>query len=379
MCSLCSVQECYNAQKRYGVNVKESEMISKHIISARLPLAAALLTMIAAAPAAYAQSKWARLAPFPEPAEEILGAAAGGKMYVFAGLAPVWKPMGMVYEYDPASNQWTKKKPMALASHHVAFTEYHGKIYAFGGFVFPQSGPPAWVPINNAWEYDPAADTWKALAALPTKRGSPVAAVVGDKIYVIGGAATLPGSEATALMPTVPQAVLGTVEEYDPATNTWRARSPMPTPRNHAAAGTVNGKIYVIGGRVGAAFIGVASDISVVEEYDPAADKWGAPRARMPTTRSALGAGTYNGRIYVAGGEFQDPHMMATFRSVEAYDPASNTWSIMPSMPVSRHGLAAGVVGNRLLLVGGDVQSSGTGIAASTSEVDALEFPPGDK
>jgi N-acetylneuraminic acid mutarotase len=261
----------------------------------------------------------------------------------------------------------------------VAFTEYHGKIYAFGGFVFPQSGPPAWVPINNAWEYDPATDAWKALAPLPTKRGSPVAAVVGDKIYVIGGAATLPGSEATALMPTVPQAVLGTVEEYDPATNTWRARSPMPTPRNHAAAGAVNGKIYVIGGRVGAAFIGVASDISVVEEYDPATDKWSAPRSRMPTTRSALGAGTYNGRIYVAGGEFQDPHMMATFRSVEAYDPATNTWSIMPSMPVSRHGLAAGVVGNRLLLVGGDVQSSGTGIAASTSEVDALEFPTGDK
>ena len=149
----------------------------------------------------------------------------------------------------------------------------------------------------------------------------------------------------------------------------------MPTPRNHAAIGAVNGKIYVIGGRVGAAFIGIGSDISVVEEYDPSTDKWGVPRARMPTTRSALGYGTYNGRIYVAGGEFQDPHMMATFRSVEAYDPASNTWSIMPSMPVSRHGLAAGVIGNRLLLVGGDVQSAGSGIPASTDEVDALELP----
>ncbi len=354
-------------------------MTSQRIISAWLRCALALAGLFATTPAVYAQAKWARLAPFPEPAEEILGAAAGGKMYVFAGLAPVWKPIGMVYEYDPADNQWTKKKPMALASHHVAFTEYHGKIYAFGGFVFPQSGPPAWVPINNAWEYDPATDTWKALAPLPTKRGSAVAAVVGDKIYVIGGAALLPGSEATALTPAVPQAVLGTVEEYDPAANTWRARSPMPTPRNHAAAGAVNGKIYVIGGRVGAAFIGVASDISVVEEYDPSSDKWSAPRARMPTTRSALGAGTYNGRIYVAGGEFQDPHMMATFRSVEAYEPASNTWAVMPSMPVSRHGLAAGVIGNRLLLVGGDVQSSGTEIHASTSEVDALELPATDK
>ena len=149
----------------------------------------------------------------------------------------------------------------------------------------------------------------------------------------------------------------------------------MPTPRNHAAIGAVNGKIYVIGGRVGAAFIGLASDTSVVEEYDPATDKWSATRARMPSTRSALGYAVINGRIYVAGGEFQDTHMMATFRAVEAYDPASNTWSVMPPMPVSRHGLAAGAIGNRLILVGGDVQSSGTGVDVSTSEVDALIIP----
>jgi len=335
--------------------------------------------LMCATSAVRAQGKWEKLAPFPEPAEEILGAAVGGKMYVFAGLAPVWKPMGLVYEYDPSTDHWTKKKPMALPSHHVAFTEYHGKIYAFVGFVYPQSGPPAWTPVNNAWEYDPAADTWKALAPMPSKRGSPVAAAVGDKIYVIGGATTLPGTTDPAISPSTPQLCLGTVEEYDPEKNTWRERSPMPTPRNHTTAGVVNGKIYVLGGRVGAAFIGLASDISVVEEYDPAADKWSAPRSRMPTARSAVASGVFNGRVYVAGGEFQDPHMMATFRAVEAYDPASNSWSIMPSMPVSRHGLAAGVIGNRLILVGGDVQSSGTGIAASTSEVDAFAFASSEK
>ena len=101
---------------------------------------------------AFAQGKWTKLAAFPEPAEELLGASAGGKMYVFCGLAPGWKPIGMVYEYDPAGDKWTKKKPMPLASHHVSFTEYKGKIYAFGGFVLPQSGPAAWVPIDNAWE-----------------------------------------------------------------------------------------------------------------------------------------------------------------------------------------------------------------------------------
>jgi N-acetylneuraminic acid mutarotase len=338
---------------------------------------AAIVGVICAASEAGAQGSWVKLAAFPEPAEEISGASAGGKMYVFAGLAPVWKPVGMVYEYDPVTNRWTKKHTMALHSHHVAFTTYRDKIYAFGGFVLPESGPPGWVPINNAWEYDPAADAWKALASMPSKRGSALAAVVDDKIYVVGGAATIPGSKETAVFPTHPHVSVGTVEEYDPAANTWRARSAMPTPRNHAAIGVVGGKIYVIGGRVGAAFIGLAADISVVEEYDPATDQWSGPRARMPIARSALGAGVYRGRIYVAGGEYQDPHMMATFRAVEAYDPASNNWTEMPPMPVSRHGLAVGVIGNRLHVIGGDVQSAGTGVEVSTGEHDAFEFPPG--
>ncbi len=167
-----------------------------------------------------AQGKWTKLAPFPEPAEEVVGVAAGGRLYVFCGLAPGGKAIGMVYEYDPAIDKWAKKKLMPLLSHHVAFTEYRGKIYAFGGFVPQPPGPLAWVPVDNAWEYDTGADAWKALAPLPTRRGSPVAAVVGGKIYVIGGATTPPGSKETAVNPARPHVSVGTVEEYDPATNT---------------------------------------------------------------------------------------------------------------------------------------------------------------
>jgi hypothetical protein len=82
----------------------------KYILTG-LQLAGAILSFHAASPFLLAQAKWEKLATFPEPAEEILGAAAGGKMYVFAGLIPFWKPKGLVYEYNPASNQWTKKKP----------------------------------------------------------------------------------------------------------------------------------------------------------------------------------------------------------------------------------------------------------------------------
>jgi N-acetylneuraminic acid mutarotase len=321
----------------------------------------------------FGQGKWVKLAPFPEPAEELVGASANGKVYVFCGLAPGWKPMAMVYEYDPAADKWTKKKPMALPSHHVSFTEYKGKIYAFGGFVLPQSGPPAWAPIDNAWEYDPAADNWRALAPMPTKRGSPVAASVGDRIYVIGGAVA--GAGQSAVHPARPHRSVGTVEEYDPATNTWHTgRMPMAVPRNHAVGAAVNGRIYVIGGRAGGAFItGPSSNIDVVEEYDPATDAWSF-KTRAPTARSAMAAAVLDSRIYISGGEFQDARMMATFRAFEAYDPAKNAWSTLPSMPTSRHGLAAGVEGRRIHMVSGDVQSALSGAHSHVDAHDAFEL-----
>ncbi len=331
--------------------------------------------MIVAPAAAQDSGKWVKRAVFPEPSEELVGASADGKFYVFGGLGPGWIPQGLAYEYDPETDKWTKKKPMALSAHHVAFTELNGKFYAFGGFVAPESGPPAWVPINNAWQYDPPTDSWMAVTPMPTKRGSAVAATVNGKIYVIGGATVHPGSSEPALHPTRPHRSVGTVEEYDPKTNTWSERSSMPTARNHAAIGVVNNKIYVIGGRLGSAFIFTASNTNVVEEYDPATDQWGLVKARMPTERSGGAWGVYNGRIYVAGGEHQDSHLMAAFRALEAYDPVTNTWSELPMMPMPRHGLAGAVVGDRLYLASGDIQSAGiTGMRVVTESHDAFEF-----
>lgn len=321
-----------------------------------------------------AKGPWLTLSPFPDPSEELLGAVAGGKLYVFAGLGPAWKPKALVYEYDPAVDKWNERKPMALPSHHLALATLDDKIYAFGGFAPPTSGPPGWVPIDNAWEYDPTNDSWKALAPMPTKRGAAAAAAVNGKIYVVGGAGIRPGSGDTMILPSRLHQILDTVEEYDPATNSWRTRSPMPTPRNHHIAAGVGGKLYAIGGRIGAAFITRASNTDMVEAYDPANDSWTPPLERMPTPRSAMAAAVHNNRIYVGGGEFQDRRMLGAFRAVEAYDPAQNRWDIMPSMPNPRHGLAGGVIGDRLYLVSGDAQSAGNGAHTDVAFNQALQL-----
>ena len=156
-----------------------------------------------------------------------------------------------------------------------------------------------------------------------------------------------------------PSRVLSTNEVYDPATNKWESRKPMSVPRNHAFGGVVNGKIYVIGGRTGHGFILSATNTDVVEEYNPINDSWSVPKERMPTPRSGGASGSDGRRIYAAGGEVTTKDLVGAFKSVEAYEPATNSWMTLPSMPMPRHGIAGAVIGNRFHLVSGMMQSAG--------------------
>jgi N-acetylneuraminic acid mutarotase len=324
-----------------------------------------------------APGKWGRLAPLAEKSEEFTFGDVNGKIYLFGGLPLGTKPpLGLVQEYDPATDKWTQKKNMPLATHHAAIAAYNGKLYLFGGQAQLQPGGPSQIPLDNVWEYDPANDSWKALAPMPTARTAAVAAEVGGKIYVFGGASVHPGQKIVSLGPTVPHRSLDVNEVYDPKTNKWETRTTMPTARNHAAAGVVNGKIYIIGGRVGSSVITTASNTNVVEVYDPSTDTWGAAGLRMPTTRSGMGWATYKGKIYVAGGQVYDAQVFAAIRAVEAYDPATNTWSILPTMLTARHGVNVAAIGNRLYVIGGHIQAAGTGGEAANSDANEVyEFP----
>jgi len=363
-----------NVSRILGVAVAVSVLV--HVFGDRV---------VAQNPPAYGM-RWLKAAPFPDPDEELYGAVVNGKMYVVGGFAQIPNPNGapgarmppgFIYEYDPGPDKWTKKKSIPVNVHHQAQAGYNGKLYIFGGCAQGISGVGG---VTNAWEFDPVADSYKALAPMPVKRCAARAEEVGGKMYVIGGMEPFENGDGTR--------VTGRNDMYDPATNAWTPRSPMPTSRNHAFSGVVNGKIYIIGGRIGSGMIGGpnmtgATNIDIVEEYDPATNLWSTLKQRMPTPRSGGGSATYNGRIYAAGGELQSRQMLAAFRALEAYDPVDDTWEILPSMPSARHGVAAGFIGNQLHLVSGKMESGGAPDMAgtlhpfSTASHDVLDIPTG--
>ena len=76
----------------------------------------------------------------------------------------------------------------------------------------------------------------------------------------------------------------------------WEKKADMPTARANLSTSVVNGKIYAIGGSVGA-----GTDLATVEEYDPTTNTWNK-RTDMPTGRYTLATATVNEKIYVFGG-----------------------------------------------------------------------------
>jgi hypothetical protein len=65
------------------------------------------------------------------------------------------------------------------------------------------------------------------------------------------------------------------------------------------AAAAIDGRLYAVGGRIDGNY---SRNLASNEAYDPATNRW-EQRAPMPTARSGIGAAVVEGRIFVFGGE----------------------------------------------------------------------------
>lgn len=275
---------------------------------------------------------WVQRAEIPGSGRSAVAAAVlDDKVYVMGGLDGELE----VLEYDPATDTWAEKASMLKGMVFASASVVDGKIYFMGG-------APSMADSSHALvqEYNPAADTWTEKASLPTPREGLSSAAVDGRIYAIGGTqwdVTTSGG-----------LVVSSVEMYDPATDTWAPKAPLPRPRTYAGAAILDGKIYVLGGatRVGE---GVSSSMLM---YDPGTDTW-TEKSPMPGQRALSAAAVHDGRIYVFGGaeSFTEPPPASS--TVFEYDPAADTWTERGDMPFERRGMAAAVVSGKVYLFGG--------------------------
>jgi hypothetical protein len=278
-----------------------------------------------------------------------------GKIYAIGG----YGGRSAVEQYDPVTDTWTKKASLPTPRQWLSTSAVNGKIYAIGGDA--RGGAPG---LPTVEEYDPATDTWteEALTPMPTARFTLSTSVVDGKIYAIGGIL-----RATQSGPETPSSA---VEEYDPETDTWTTKAPMPTARGMLSTSVVDGKIYAIGGL----FYNMGIPLSTVEVYDPTTDTW-TTKAPMPTARVTFSAtSAVNGIIYVIGGASGE----TAFSTVEAYNPATDTWAEKTSMPRARTGLATSALGGKIYAIGGSPASHGANMSTVYEYDTGLRAPAPD-
>jgi N-acetylneuraminic acid mutarotase len=199
-----------------------------------------------------------------------------------ATLSLVFVLPGEVY---PQELSWVSRAPMRIPRLDFGVGAVGGRIYAIGGY----SGST----LASVEEYDPLTNTWRNRAPMPTPRARLVVAVVGDQIYAIGGVQVQgPNFGAFSFAN----------ELYDPSTDTWEQRAPLPMdpPFNQSFANAAIGgaavgdRIYVV------VFNTQTESLTATYEYDPALDTWDTERSPVPFSYTRFAATSTAGKLFVA-------------------------------------------------------------------------------
>ncbi|CDQ60633.1 unnamed protein product [Oncorhynchus mykiss] len=176
---------------------------------------------------------------------------------------------------------------------------------------------------HEAWKYNGALDRWIPIEPLVTGRWRHKMAVHGGKVYALGG---FDGTQR-----------LTSVEAYDTFHNRWTPAPPLLLGVSSFAAASFNKWIFAIGGGPNGK---LATDR--LQCWEPGTESWGL-RSPMPIEAKCTNAVTFRERIYVVGG---------AMHALYCYSPQLDSWSMVTRLG-ERASCAIAACNNKLFITGG--------------------------
>ncbi len=262
-------------------------------------------------------------------------------------------------------NTWVDLAPMHIARAWLGVAAVNEKIYAIGGST--ASGfEPASFPYGNInadhfvatnEEYDPTNNIWSYKAPMPTPRMAFAIAEFQGKIYCIGGRSVAGMSGGYTSVNEV----------YDPVTNTWGNKAPMPVANGWIEAKVIDNKIYIRNS------LPNTSGINYV--YDPTSDKW---NSSVPTPQDGKLLLDYIPNGYETTG-IMSPKMVYTFNrdfssNIDVYNPENDSWKNGVPRPLERYGFGVAVSNDIFYVVGGYTYSFIGNFAPLTANEEYIPF-----
>lgn len=268
----------------------------------------------------------------------------GDKFYLFGGRENSDK----IDVYDYQTDTWTEAASTApFEFNHFQATEYQGLIWVIGSFT--DNNFPNETPAINIYIYNPVTDTWIEGPVIPAarRRGSTGLALYNNKFYIVGGNTI---GHNGGYVPWF--------DEFDPATGTWTSLVDAPRARDHFHSAVIGNKLYAVGGRLTGGTDGTfAPVIPEVDVYDFANPGWTtlAVGSNLPTPRAASATVNFQGQLVVIGGEGSGQAYVNT----DALDVTTGNWSPLANLNNARHGTQAVVSGDGIWITSGSPNQGG--------------------
>jgi hypothetical protein len=172
---------------------------------------------------------WTRRTPMPTARAFAAAAVIQGKVFVFGGLDDAGKALATVEAYDPGDDRWYPCAPMPAALDRLAAVGTGLGAEVGGGMDAGER--------NSARLFSYFDDRWQDIAAFPTPRHGHGLVEVDGLEYAVGGY----GDDG----PLSRVDVWGNSERGQ----FWSPGPPLSTPRGFFGMAVLGGRIYVVGGR----------------------------------------------------------------------------------------------------------------------------------
>ena len=199
--------------------------------------------------------------------------------------------------------------------------------------------------IREVWNYDVDKDRFTAGPLLPESRGGGGLALVGRTLHYIGG---IHGDRLT-------DANDHWVLDLDAWANgnaKWEERKPLPVARNQFSCAVLNEKIYCIGGQFGHDQHQLDQDR--VDIYDPATDSWSVgPSLPKPHSHAEAGTFVYKDTIYMVGGHTTKPGERKRMDADVLSLKEGGEWQLVTELPRPLSSPAAAIIDDKLYVAGG--------------------------
>lgn len=246
-----------------------------------------------------------RLADFPKPARSSFGAIYHqGRVYISGGhqgpehTYPEWSFTNTFQYYDIKTGKWVEAAKRHFKCHGYGLIAHENYIYAFGGFAYSKDHTPKWKSLNVVERYNILEDKWEIIGAMPRNRSSNTVTKVGNKVYLIGGWDSTPKFDND-----LDGTFHSEIDVFDLTSETFTTlETKLDLKRRALSSVEFNNKIYLIGGiSEGASHFSLLDNVT---EFDPQTESF-IEKEPLPFATFAPAAGVLNQKLYVFGGMFK--------------------------------------------------------------------------